>query len=256
MQAFTKEKHELIFKGKTLQYEIQNPNASKQVIMIHGLGDAIGSFDKLCEQLRNEDVSLVRMDLAGHGKNSKAIISFVDYPELIKSLVEKQLVKTKTFFLGHSMGGLVALLTANKYKTMKIDGVITIEPSLTIADKKFFTFIQESPIGIGIDKFITPTPNDKNYILTYRKNLNVANSGVLKENAKTIYDNFDNYQQSILSSELKFYYVYGLKSSEIQERAKLENYKNITVKSFENAEHWVHIDSSEAFSTYLKTIIK
>ena len=78
----------------------------------------------------------------------------------------------------------------------------------------------------------------------------------MKENAKTIYDNFDNYQQSILNSGLKFYYVYGLQSSEIQERAKLENYKNITVKSFENAEHWVHIDACEVFSTYLKTIIK
>lgn len=256
MQALTQEKHELIFKGNTLQYEVQNPKASKQIIMIHGLGDAVGSFDKLCEQLRNEDVALVRMDLAGCGKNNQAVIPFIDYPELIKNLVEAQPLKAKTFLLGHSMGGLVALLTVNKYKTLKIDGVITIEPSLTVADKNFFKFIQEPPLGIGIDKFVKPNPNDKNYILTYRKNLNVANLGVLKENAKTIYYNFDNYQQSILNSGLKFYYVYGLQSSEIQERAKLENYKNITVKSFENAEHWVHIDACEAFSTYLKTIIK
>lgn len=256
MQAFTQEKHELIFKGKTLQYEVQSPKASKQIIMIHGLGDAIGSFDKLCEQLLNEDVALVRMDLPGCGKNNQAIIPFVDYPELIKNLIEAQPVKANTFLLGHSMGGLVALLTVVKYKIMKINDVITIEPSLTAADKNFFKFIQEPPLGIGVDKFVKPNLNDKNYILTYRKNLNIANSGVLKENAKTIYDNFDNYQQSILNSGLKFYYVYGLKSSEIQERAKLENYKNITVKSFENAEHWVQIDACEAFSTYLKTIIK
>jgi pimeloyl-ACP methyl ester carboxylesterase len=256
MQALAQETHKLIFKEDTLQYQVQNPKASKQIIMIHGLGDANSSYDKLCEQLKNDDVSIVRMDLAGCGNNNQVIIPFVDYPELIKNLIEVQPIKTKTFLLGHSMGGLVALLTVNKYKTMKLDGVITIEPSLTVADKNFFKFIQEPPLGIGVDKFIKPNPNDKNYILTYRKNLNVANAGVLKENAKTIYDNFDNYQHIILDSGLKFYYVYGLKSSEIQERAKLGNYQNITVKSFENAEHWVHIDACDTFYTYLKTIIK
>ena len=256
MHAIAQETHKLIFKENTLQYQVQNPKASKQIIMIHGLGDANSSYDKLCEQLKNDDVSIVRMDLAGCGNNNQVIIPFEDYPELIKKLIETQPTKTKTFLLGHSMGGLVVLLTVSKYKTMKLDGVITIEPSLTIADKNFFKFIQEPPLGIGVDKFIKPNPNDKKYTLIYRKNLNMANLGVLKENAKTIYTNFDSYQHSILESGLPFYYVYGLKSSEIQERAKLESYKNITVKAFENAEHWVHIDACEAFSNYLKTIVK
>jgi hypothetical protein len=63
MQAFTQETHKLIFKGKTLQYEVQNPKASKQIIMIHGLGDAMGSFDKLCEQLPITLLNTIRAKL-------------------------------------------------------------------------------------------------------------------------------------------------------------------------------------------------
>lgn len=108
------------------------PKAS--VFIVHGLGEHLGRYGYVTNTLK--DYNLFLLDLRGHGKSGGKrghVMRFDEYLDDVDALRNemKTLVHGKTFVLGHSMGGLIALRYA-LYRPQGLSGVVSSGPLLGV----------------------------------------------------------------------------------------------------------------------------
>ena len=94
-------------------WELQDPR--KVVVIVHGIGEYGGRFDRVAEAFRKEGLAVLALDLRGHGaslgkKGHCAPRSEVleDVTALLEYAAERYPGKTLILY-GHSMGGNIAL---------------------------------------------------------------------------------------------------------------------------------------------------
>lgn len=112
-----------------------------RLVIAHGLGEHSGRYGNVLRKILPGGISVWAMDLRGHGKSEGRkgrISSFDDYITDLRSgvaLARRDIPgDMKCFLLGHSMGGLIALIFALRFPEM-INGLIISSPSLGIAGK-------------------------------------------------------------------------------------------------------------------------
>ena len=90
------------------------PKHQRPIIALHGWQDNCGSFDRLFPLLPNT-LSILAIDLPGHGKSSRLPVGMiyyhVNYVLLIRMLQRKFGFK-KMMLMGHSMGGFTSSMFA------------------------------------------------------------------------------------------------------------------------------------------------
>lgn len=102
--------------GKKLHYRSWICDRAKAVfLVVHGLGEHIGRYEDAGRTLMSMEYSVCGFDLRGHGASdgkrgdiedfSVFLSDIRDFCEFVKSFYEEKL-----FILGHSFGGLLALL--------------------------------------------------------------------------------------------------------------------------------------------------
>ncbi len=102
--------------GKKLHYKSWICDRAKAVfLVVHGLGEHIGRYEDAGRTLMSMEYSVCGFDLRGHGASdgkrgdiedfSVFLSDIRDFCEFVKSFYEEKL-----FILGHSFGGLLALL--------------------------------------------------------------------------------------------------------------------------------------------------
>ncbi|MCJ7809494.1 MAG: alpha/beta hydrolase, partial [Desulfobulbaceae bacterium] len=111
-------------------------NERARLVIAHGLGEHSGRYGNVIERLFPRDISIWVLDHRGHGQSDGPrghISSFDEYLNDLGRMI--QIAKTgipgemKCYLLGHSMGGLIALMFALQNPEM-IDGVIVSSPGL------------------------------------------------------------------------------------------------------------------------------
>ncbi len=253
--AYGQTMSKIIFENNVIQYYTMNSENETQILLVHGLGDNHQSFDPIISKLNG--LKLILIDLPGCGINRDIFLKYEDYPDILLEIIKKEKRKSKkTIIIGHSFGGLISLLALQKDSHGLIDKLITIEPSITDADKDFFKFVQEPPIGIGFEELKKNSDSDKGYLKIYKGNLQSSNPDIIKENIESVYGDFNKNQKQIFESEKPFVYCYGKNSSQSDVRNRVAGHKFIKVKAFDNAEHWVHYDQPEIFTDFLKEELK
>ena len=112
------------------------PNEKARLVIAHGLAEHSGRYGNIIERLLPKDISIWALDHRGHGQSDGPrghISSFDEYLRDLNGMI--QIAKTdvpeniKCFLLGHSMGGLIALMFAFKNPDM-IDGLVVSSPGL------------------------------------------------------------------------------------------------------------------------------
>ena len=113
-----------------------SPNEKARLVIAHGLSEHSGRYGNVIERLFPKDISIWALDHRGHGQSEGArghISSFDEYLNDLGGMIEIAKTgisqNTKCFLLGHSMGGLIALMFAFQNPN-KIDGLIVSSPSL------------------------------------------------------------------------------------------------------------------------------
>lgn len=85
------------------------------ILAIHGWLDNAASFECLAEEMNLSTIRLLAIDLPGHGLSDRRpegqIYHLMDYIVDIVGVI-KSLNLTKLSLLGHSLGGIIAMLTA------------------------------------------------------------------------------------------------------------------------------------------------
>jgi alpha-beta hydrolase superfamily lysophospholipase len=121
--------------GVVLQYRIhaaQSPRAS--LLVIHGFAEHGARYGHLVDALGPHGISVMEWDQRGHGKSGgrrvfvESFDQYVADAELAIDLAVQKL-PAPLFVVGHSMGGLVALLVARK-KPAAVKGWILSNPAL------------------------------------------------------------------------------------------------------------------------------
>ncbi len=121
-----------------LYHRLLNPKSDKKadVLIVHGFAEHSGRYNELVDTLIKEGFGVLIFDLRGHGRSSGRrgdIVSFEDYLNDIHSI--RKIIKDSSkplFILGHSLGGLLVLLYAQRYQK-GLSGVIACSPYLRLA---------------------------------------------------------------------------------------------------------------------------
>lgn len=105
------------------------------IALVHGIGEHSGRYDHVAHYFHQRDYAIFAVDLRGHGQSDGPrghIEQFQDYLDDVKTLItyiEDRSANVPLFLLGHSMGGLVALVYALTYPD-DISAVIVSSPAL------------------------------------------------------------------------------------------------------------------------------
>jgi alpha-beta hydrolase superfamily lysophospholipase len=113
-----------------------DPNASRTIVLAHGLGEHVGRYAALGEWLAQRGWSLRGHDHRGHGRSHGARGALRTSHDLVDDLaagIDAATVDSGAppWLMGHSMGGLVALTCALRHPD-RIAGLVLSSPSLAL----------------------------------------------------------------------------------------------------------------------------
>mmetsp|Transcript_5557 Transcript_5557/g.17788 ORF Transcript_5557/g.17788 Transcript_5557/m.17788 type:complete len:357 (-) Transcript_5557:357-1427(-) len=108
------------------------------VIISHGLGEHCGRYEHLATTLAAHGFAVYALDHQGHGQSEGSRLFarfFTDFCQDLLALTARARKShpavTKTFMLGHSMGGLIAIHTVNTAPRL-FTGVVICSPALKV----------------------------------------------------------------------------------------------------------------------------
>lgn len=103
-----------------------NPEAKKQILILHGFESRAYKFDMYIHPLLKNDWGITAMDAKAHGKSEGKQIILPDYVAMIEKL-ELQYGKFSAY-LAHSFGGIAVSLYLEKYKN-ELAKLVLIAPA-------------------------------------------------------------------------------------------------------------------------------
>jgi alpha-beta hydrolase superfamily lysophospholipase len=143
------------------------PRKAKAVLVIaHGIGEHSGRYAHVADYFTKRNLAVWACDLRGHGKSGGKrghVDNFDDYLADLGQMIriaKDHSPGVKTFLLGHSLGGLIAPLYAEKYPS-DLNGIIASGPALrekmkispvtAFMGKTFSRFMPTFTTGTGLD---------------------------------------------------------------------------------------------------------
>ncbi len=122
------------------------------VFLIHGLGEHSGRYNHVAEFLTSHGVAVFSMDNRGHGLSGGErghVNQFDDFMQDITQLIhitQQEYPRLPAFLYGHSLGGILVLNYALRYK-LPFRGVIATSPGLRTA-------LEEQKVKIALSKLM------------------------------------------------------------------------------------------------------
>ncbi len=157
------------------------------VVFIHGIASSSTAFNNTIKYLSGtmsmKDIRFVAYDLLGAGKSyasDKLEYTLDDQIEALHNSIMKLKLKTPLVLVGHSMGSLISLNYANRYKKTVKRLVLASPPLYTKKDLEHPAFKEAVKIFEGVVSAKDPSATGKkqfknsmaNIVLTY-KNIDV-----------------------------------------------------------------------------------
>jgi pimeloyl-ACP methyl ester carboxylesterase len=251
-------KHLLEISHKKMQLNLayfSHSGSEKYILFIHGLGCAKNDYFAAVEHAGLKNFSLLGLDFPGCGQSP--------YPAMARFGIDDLVAITKQFFdkinlekvilVGHSMGGLVGLLLAEKYPE-RIKAFINIEGNLAGSD----CFFSRKVAGIERDVFIKTT--FQKYIHRVKINKNKG----LQEHAKILqkyaraeamrdvcpslvsYSEQGGLLKRFLDLKLPIQFIYGSQNRELPYLPVLKD-AHCSINEIENSGHFPFYDTPQEF---------
>eukprot|EP00922_Rhytidocystis_sp_ex-Travisia-forbesii_P070830 GHVS01105742.1.p1 GENE.GHVS01105742.1~~GHVS01105742.1.p1 ORF type:complete len:402 (+),score=33.55 GHVS01105742.1:177-1382(+) len=126
-------------KNVHINYSLSGPSTGPLVVCLHGMSASMCQFTPLTERLNKYRFRVLRFDFWGHGLSSRGPRGALYTPEvfvdqLVDLLDHLELMTTPFSLVGFSMGGLVAVYTANQAR-FQINRVCLVSAAGLINDK-------------------------------------------------------------------------------------------------------------------------
>lgn len=141
-------------------YILQGDSSAPLIVLVHGIGSHCGLFDDLAAHLVSSGFHVLRYDLIGRGYSSypkdnyldgeSAFSGFGHVIQLRQLLLGLQLTSQQYHLLGHSMGGAIAALYADRFRD-EVKSLILLTPA-GLMDLGILAFIRKCACLHGIVK--------------------------------------------------------------------------------------------------------
>ncbi|KAJ5605003.1 hypothetical protein N7510_010157 [Penicillium lagena] len=146
---------------------IHSLNTRPPILFLHGFGSCKEDLADICLRPALQQYGFIAFDAPGCGHSTSDQLSAIDIPFLVataKALLEYFNI-TQFHLMGHSMGGLTALLLAHSYPN-RILSFVDIKGNLAPEDcflsRQIFTFHSDDPEAF-FDEFIDRTRKAKSF---------------------------------------------------------------------------------------------
>lgn len=129
---------QIIVQGLLTEYK--DEGSGEALLLLHGWGDSLHTFDSLVPLLDVNKRRVIRLDLPGFGKSErpKNAWELDDYIHFVQDFLEKIDVPNIAMIIGHSFGGRIAIkgLSSHNLKTDRLIliGAAGITPKKTFRD--------------------------------------------------------------------------------------------------------------------------
>ena len=256
---------------KTLNYFELGEKEKSTVIILHGLFGEGANWGSHGKMIADEGFHVVIPDMRNHGnsfwspENNYAVMC-----DDIKQLLDT-LGKVNVKIIGHSMGGKIAMTFAMKYPQF-LNSCMIVDMSLREFSTKQHFAILTALENINLEKItfrkeaeemLFSTLNDRTLSLFLLKNLEKKNSGEFqwKLNIQSLKQNIQNIGGPILLKEKinnKAIFVRGGNSNYVMEedvKNIMEFFPNATIKTIQNAGHWLHAEKPVDFQKEVKLFL-
>ena len=112
------------------------PQAKKQIVIVHGLGEHAGRYQKTAEQLLALGCDVLAYDQYGHGESTGARGHLASDDQLLEHLRDiwratEPTAPVQRILLGHSLGGLVAAAAVAR-NFVRPDALVLSSPALAV----------------------------------------------------------------------------------------------------------------------------
>lgn len=176
----------LSFDGAKIYYELTDGAEDLPTLLfIHGLGGDLTAWDEVRSYFQQKGYATIALDLRGHGlsqrSTEKDFYSFGNFAQDIVALREHEKLKN-VVVIGHSFGGIIALILEGKYK-MKARGLVLVDTGYKSPDTSqpgvdsmliqfFIRLVSRLRLNIGISghvdfrKYVGTGDYDKRRILS------------------------------------------------------------------------------------------
>jgi pimeloyl-ACP methyl ester carboxylesterase len=116
---------------------VQGKQPGRTILYIHGLGESGLCFEDLITDARLSDWTHVIPDLPGYGKSDwpQRPMPLHEQAALLAALLAAQRM-APAVVLGHSMGGVIALMLAEHHPEL-VQGLVNVEGNISLEDCRF-----------------------------------------------------------------------------------------------------------------------
>ncbi|WP_153916236.1 alpha/beta fold hydrolase [Shewanella sp. TC10] len=231
------------------------------VILIHGLFGNLDNLKNLASTLE-QNYQVIRVDLPNHGKSEHW--DFMDYPLLAEECVSllKDLNLSEAHFVGHSMGGKVAMALALLHPEMVTSLVVAdIAPvSYSPRHQKVFAGLTSMPMvevtsrSAALEHLIN-ADIDLGTAQFLLKNLQRADNGFeWKMNLDGLIENYPHIigweiPQAVYNKPC--FFIRGGESEYVLAEhtdAIMKQFPQVTAKTINGTGHWLHAQKPEIFN--------
>lgn len=238
-----------------INYYIRCNENSPLLIFIHGLGCAAKGFSSAWQSRCLDEYSLLAIDLVGHGASPDQ--NGFDYTmehqaEVCVNLIESLGLEEK-HLVGHSMGGAVALLVADK---LKCQSLVSIEGSLVSSD---CGPISRRPISMSLPQYEQAGfAQTKDYLAycrpgTFYLNDTSARAFYLSSQSLVRWSESNHLLRRFNNLDLQCAYVFGAANAGIPAIAMLA--PHIVRIQIDNATHFPMVENPEQLYSALSNFI-
>lgn len=153
-------------KNVNVCYEIiKVPNSKVALLLVHGMCEHHGRYEHFMQELKENGISVVGIDLRGHGLSSgrrgdiQDVEKCVEDIKNIAEIVKKEQGFQKIGIFGHSMGGEMAAIACGKYPKL-FNFCVLSNPVIYLPQKvRFLKFVpfKNNPL-ISVKKRVSESP--------------------------------------------------------------------------------------------------
>jgi pimeloyl-ACP methyl ester carboxylesterase len=246
---------ELMYKGRhfTIEYSCRR-GRNGTVLYLHGLGCSKNDFREAFHRPELEAYTLLAFDFPGCGDSpypEHAALGIDDLVEITHLVLAALRIK-KAVLIGHSMGGLVGLLFAERYNAV-VEGFINVEGNLAPEDCFFSRAVAQS----DYQQFVTTSfPALKRRLAQepqiglriYAKTLEQASASAYFELAPSLveYSDHGNLVQRFTALSIPTLFMYGSAKQQLSYLPRLKE-SDCEVAEIPTSGHFPFHDNPLAF---------
>ena len=258
--------HTTTIRHQSLDYTISyfiRPSHKGTILYLHGLGSTKHDFLEATQQHALYDFTIVALDLPGTGNSSYAKGTSVDdLVELTNKFVTNLQLEEITL-IGHSMGGLIALLFTQKYP-QKVKRLVSVEGNLapedcgilsrTTASQSYEKFVTDDVLTTFEKRYAaSPYHGSRVFADTFRKNVT---DRAFHDYCVSIVAHSDSSELlSVFTGlDIRRLFLHASANRSLSYIRRLSD-QGVEVVEIPESDHWMYVDNRNAYYNALAKFV-